>query len=188
MPETGWGGMGGQGDHCPPPIFGRSVNPIPTRGGQIIPTYCYCPPPKFSHLLTSLHEWNGFISYHKCCFQLAIEGPQRPHQFKSYSFNIHKYNTNLHQHQFSFLNASIFLKMKDLLTSHLIIPSSYSTNHLACLPPGLCPLMFYLKLCWALSNDDLRRVEHGKLCHFRFAWQKFSIALFLPNNKCHIYS
>ena len=28
-----------------PPIFGSSVNPILTEGGQIIPTYCYCPTP-----------------------------------------------------------------------------------------------------------------------------------------------
>ena len=31
-----------------PPIFGRSVNPIPTGGGQIIPTYYYWPPQCFS--------------------------------------------------------------------------------------------------------------------------------------------
>ena len=37
-----WGGWGG------PPIFGRSVNPIPTGGGQIIPTYYYWPPQSFS--------------------------------------------------------------------------------------------------------------------------------------------
>ena len=29
----------------PLPLFGRSVNPIPTGGGQIIPSYYYWPPP-----------------------------------------------------------------------------------------------------------------------------------------------
>ena len=38
----------GQWDNCPPPIFGSSVNPIPTGGGQIIPTYYYWPPKIFS--------------------------------------------------------------------------------------------------------------------------------------------
>ena len=32
--------------HCPSPLFGRSVNPIPTGGGQIIPTYFTAPPQK----------------------------------------------------------------------------------------------------------------------------------------------
>ena len=36
MPE-----LGGQGGHLPPQIFGRSVNPIPTGGGQIMPTNHY---------------------------------------------------------------------------------------------------------------------------------------------------
>ena len=40
MPEPGGPGA--------PPIFGRSVNPIQTGGGQIIPTYCYWPPQCFS--------------------------------------------------------------------------------------------------------------------------------------------
>ena len=31
----------GAGDHCPSPIFGRSVNPIPIGGEPIIPTYYY---------------------------------------------------------------------------------------------------------------------------------------------------
>ena len=35
----GGGGGGGQGGYCPLPIFSRSVNPIPSGGGQIIPTY-----------------------------------------------------------------------------------------------------------------------------------------------------
>ena len=32
----------------PAPIFGRSVKPIPTGGGQIIPTYYHWPPESFS--------------------------------------------------------------------------------------------------------------------------------------------
>ena len=47
MPELG--GQGGQGGHWPPlPIFGRSVNPILTGGGQIIPIYYYWPLQIFS--------------------------------------------------------------------------------------------------------------------------------------------
>ena len=38
---------------CPPSIFSRSVNPIPTGAVQIIPTYYYWPP-KFFHLPASL--------------------------------------------------------------------------------------------------------------------------------------
>ena len=62
---------GSQGD--PPPIFGRSVNPIPIWGGYIIPTYYYCPP-IFSHLPTSLRYvtlknlvQNIIISNYKVC-------------------------------------------------------------------------------------------------------------------------
>ena len=39
---------GGPGGPLAPPIFGRSVNPIWTGGGQIIPTYYYWPPQYFS--------------------------------------------------------------------------------------------------------------------------------------------
>ena len=43
-----------------PPIFGRSVDSIPTRGGQIISAYYNCPPPHnfFHHsalLISSQH-------------------------------------------------------------------------------------------------------------------------------------
>jgi hypothetical protein len=41
-------GTGGAGGATGPPIFGRSVNPIQTGGGQIIPTYYYWPPQFFS--------------------------------------------------------------------------------------------------------------------------------------------
>ena len=51
MPKPGGGGAGGPGG--PAPIFGRSVNPIPTGGGHIIPTYYYWPP-NFFHLPASL--------------------------------------------------------------------------------------------------------------------------------------
>ena len=43
MPEPG-----GPGGPLAPPIFGRSVNPIQTGGGQIIPTYYYWHPQCFS--------------------------------------------------------------------------------------------------------------------------------------------
>jgi hypothetical protein len=46
MPEPGGGSQGATAP--PPPIFGRSVNPIPTEGGQIIPTYYYWHPQIFS--------------------------------------------------------------------------------------------------------------------------------------------
>ena len=40
--DAGTGGPGGpERPLAPPPIFGRSVIPIPTRGGQIIPTATY---------------------------------------------------------------------------------------------------------------------------------------------------
>ena len=54
-------GTGGAGGATGPPIFGRSVNPIPTGGGQIMPTVVgrLCPPlplapPKVFHLPASL--------------------------------------------------------------------------------------------------------------------------------------
>ena len=48
MPEPGM-----PGGPLAPPIFGRSVNPIHTGGGQIFPTYYYWPP-NFFHLPASL--------------------------------------------------------------------------------------------------------------------------------------
>ena len=46
---AGTGGAGGA--TAPPPIFGRLVNPIPTRSGQIMPTIATAPPPpKVFHL------------------------------------------------------------------------------------------------------------------------------------------
>ena len=45
--------LGGPGGPLAPPIFGRSVNPIPTGGGQIMPTIS-TGPPKVFHLLASL--------------------------------------------------------------------------------------------------------------------------------------
>ena len=55
MDPSDAGTGGAMGPPTPPlPIFGRSVNPIPTGGGQIIPIYYYCPPPHFFHLPASL--------------------------------------------------------------------------------------------------------------------------------------
>ena len=49
MPEPGVPGV----PLAPPPIFGRSVNPIPTEVGQIMPTIT-TGPPKVFHLPASL--------------------------------------------------------------------------------------------------------------------------------------
>ena len=51
----------GPGGPLAPPIFGRSVNPIPTGGGQIIPTTYYWPPKVF-HLPASLHVMQNWIN------------------------------------------------------------------------------------------------------------------------------
>ena len=69
MPEPG-----GPGGPLAPPIFVRLVNPIQTRGGQIIPTYYYWPLfwQKFSHRKNA----NGFdilsdrMSVHKVSFDI----------------------------------------------------------------------------------------------------------------------
>ena len=63
MPE-----LGGPGGPLAPPIFGRSVNPIPTEGGQIIPTYYYRPPKK-CHLPASLLPMNSPL--HSTVFSFA---------------------------------------------------------------------------------------------------------------------
>ena len=55
MVDLGMQEPGVPGMQLAPPIFGRSVNPIPTRGGQNIPTYYYWPPPKVFHLPASLN-------------------------------------------------------------------------------------------------------------------------------------
>ena len=48
MPEPGGEGDRGATGPTGLPIFGRLVNPIPTGGGQIIPTYFYWHPQIFS--------------------------------------------------------------------------------------------------------------------------------------------
>ena len=66
MIHTQWCRNRGGGGHCtaPPPIFSISVNPIPTGGGQIIPTYYYWPPKFFSSsgitaaVILLLQMWN----------------------------------------------------------------------------------------------------------------------------------
>ena len=40
-----------------PPLFGRSVNPISTRGAHYPPPVLCAPPPIFSDLATALHFW-----------------------------------------------------------------------------------------------------------------------------------
>ena len=61
-------GTGGPGGPLAPPIFGRSVNPIPTRGGQTIPPYYYGPPPpKFftfrHHCMKSLETFENALAW-----------------------------------------------------------------------------------------------------------------------------
>ena len=46
------GGAGGRG--LSPPVFGRSVNPISTRGGTLSPPSTKSLPPGFSELATAL--------------------------------------------------------------------------------------------------------------------------------------
>ena len=53
MPEPG-----GPGGPLAPPIFGSSVDPILTRGGQIMPTNYY-KLPKNCHLPASLNKCDG---------------------------------------------------------------------------------------------------------------------------------
>ena len=56
---------GGRGGVCPPPVFGRSVNPISTRGGTLSPPSLptqYCTPPRFSDLETCLHSMQSIIN------------------------------------------------------------------------------------------------------------------------------
>ena len=50
MPEPGWGATA-------PPIFGRSVNPIPTMGGRFCPPFTRGTPNVF-HLPASLHMYS----------------------------------------------------------------------------------------------------------------------------------
>ena len=45
------------------PIFGRSVNPIPSGEGQIIPTYYNCPPPKKKDFFTYRHHCSFFYNW-----------------------------------------------------------------------------------------------------------------------------
>ena len=45
-------GGGAEGARAPPE-FGRSVNPIQTRGARLYPSH-YCQPPEFKKLSTSL--------------------------------------------------------------------------------------------------------------------------------------
>ena len=42
LPSQGCWSRGGA---CPPPDFGRFVNPISTRGGRLCPSHYYLPPP-----------------------------------------------------------------------------------------------------------------------------------------------
>ena len=55
--------VGAREDTCNP-LFGRSVNPIPTRVlGRLCPLHCYVPPsPGFSDLPTAL-AWSAFVMH-----------------------------------------------------------------------------------------------------------------------------
>ena len=69
MPERGGKGQGG---HCPPPHFGRSVNAVPTRsGGQILPTLYYWHSQFFSSSgITEPHKHSNAYWY----FQNLVSG------------------------------------------------------------------------------------------------------------------
>ena len=60
--DAGTGGVGA----LTPPIFGRSVNPIPTREGRLSPPITAAPPPKVVHLPASL------IWLYKVAFQYSM--------------------------------------------------------------------------------------------------------------------
>ena len=49
--EGGWGGFS-----PPPPVFGRTVNPISTRGSRLCPPQYYEPPPDFQTLRRPCHH------------------------------------------------------------------------------------------------------------------------------------
>ena len=57
LPDLGEGGQGAV-EPLDPPIFGRSVNPIPTGEGILSPPIT-TGPPQFFHLPASLHSWQG---------------------------------------------------------------------------------------------------------------------------------
>ena len=69
----------GLGGATGPPIFGRSVKPISTGGGQIIPTYYYCPPTyffTFRHhcILYCIELLRSFVFYwHKLKSTFSVE-------------------------------------------------------------------------------------------------------------------
>ena len=55
LPVRSVGARGQEGGRShPPPNFGRSVNPITTRGQIMLTTLLLAPPPKFSDLPTAL--------------------------------------------------------------------------------------------------------------------------------------
>ena len=57
----------GQKGHCPPhhPIFSRSVHPIPTGGGQIIPTLYFFHLPALLQTITGIYGIFSAISMEK---------------------------------------------------------------------------------------------------------------------------
>ena len=62
IPASDAGTGGGAGGPLAPPIFDRSVNPIPTGEGQIIPTYYYWPPQCFSPSGITELEFTNLLS------------------------------------------------------------------------------------------------------------------------------
>ena len=69
--NRGGAGGGARGPLTPPPIFRKSVNPIPTGEGQIIPTYYYCRPIFF----TFRHHCIQQVLWHRAQIREQMSGP-----------------------------------------------------------------------------------------------------------------
>ena len=60
--------QGGRGSNCPPPpVFGKSVNPIQTTGGGLCPQNYYRPPPDFCTVRRLCIYLPQSYDVHLCC-------------------------------------------------------------------------------------------------------------------------
>ena len=66
---------GGAWGASAPPVFGRSVNPISTRGGTLSPPSTTSPPPGFSDLSTALNYVYFSLHLPLQCFSIPIFSP-----------------------------------------------------------------------------------------------------------------
>ena len=65
---------GGQGGQLPPPDFGRSVNPIATRGGWLCPPQYYLPSRIFDPCCIPVWEMDSeeiWVSWHELIFHFS---------------------------------------------------------------------------------------------------------------------